>query len=114
MEYFVVTNEQGRSWVDARPMREQELWAEHAAFVNSLMYAGFVILGGPIGSGRPHRALLIIQSNSETQVRTRLAEDPWVRAGILLTGRVDSWKILVSNDKLDPVLAEIMTPATPP
>jgi hypothetical protein len=111
MSYFVVINEQGPSWVPSRPMREQPLWDEHAAFVNSLMYAGFVVLGGPLGDGGPHRAMLIINSDTEQTVRSRLAEDPWIRAGILRLGSLESWKILVSQDKLDPVLAEISAQA---
>jgi uncharacterized protein YciI len=109
--YFVVVSEQASSWVDSKPMREQLLWTEHAAWVNSLMYAGVVILGGPIGNGHPHRALLIVNSDSESALRTQWAEDPWVRAGILRTASVEPWKILVSNDLLDPVLAEITKPA---
>ncbi|MCI4372179.1 MAG: hypothetical protein L3K02_00825 [Thermoplasmata archaeon] len=113
MGYYVVVNEQGPSWVDSRPMRDQELWTEHAAFVNAAMYAGFVILGGPLGDGTIHRALLILHSETESAVRTWLAEDPWVREGILQTASVEAWKIIVSNDKLDPVLSDITKPSGP-
>ncbi len=113
MPYFVVISEQDRSWVDFRPMREQKLWTEHAAFINSLIGAGFVILAGPIGSGHPHRALLIVSSDTESTARARLQEDPWVKAGMLRTASMDPWKILASNDKLDPVLEDI-TGAAPP
>lgn len=114
MAYFVVINEQGPSWVDSRPMRDQEKWTEHASFVNSLMDAGFVILGGPLGDGKPHRALLIVSSKTESAIRTRLLEDPWIRAGILRVGSIEPWRILVSNDKLDPVLADIARQGAPP
>jgi hypothetical protein len=111
--YFVVVMEQGPSWVDLRPMREQANWTEHAAFINSAMYAGFVILGGPLGDGPTHRAMLIINSDSGSSVRSRLVEDPWVRAGLLRIRTIESWKLLVSNDKLDPVLDEITKPSVP-
>lgn len=110
MAYFVVINEEGPSWVGGRPMRDQELWTEHAAFINSLMYAGFIILGGPLGEGNPHRALLIVSSETESAVRARLLDDPWVRSGHLTLQNIEPWKLLVSNDKLDPVLAEITNP----
>jgi uncharacterized protein YciI len=113
MPYFVVISEQGSRWVDSRPMREQELWKEHADFINSLRAPGFVILAGPIGSGHPHRALLIVHAESESAARAQLAEDPWVKAEMLRTASVEPWKILASNDKLDPVLEEI-TGAAPP
>jgi hypothetical protein len=107
MPFFVVINQQGPAWDNSRAMRDQKLWTEHADFVNSLMYAGFVVLGGPVGEPHPHRALLVLHSDSEATARARLLEDPWVPAGILTVGVVEPWKILVSNDKLDPALAEI-------
>lgn len=113
MAYFVVMNEQGPSWVDARPMREQELWNEHAAWVNSLVDAGFIVLGGPIGNGHPHRAMLILNSESDTAAFARLQTDPWVKAGILRTGRLEPWKILASSDKMDRVLGDVTGSATP-
>jgi|HubBroStandDraft_1064217.scaffolds.fasta_scaffold05945_2 uncharacterized protein YciI len=113
MAYFVVTSEQGPAWVGSRSMGEQELWDEHAAFINAALDAEFVVLGGPLGDGRPYRALLIVNSASASAVRARLAEDPWLRAGVLRILSVDAWKLLVSNEKLDPVLAEI-TKTDPP
>lgn len=113
MPYFVVINEQGPSWVDEQPMRQQALWTEHAAFVNSLMYSGYVILGGPIGVGHPHRAMLIVNGENEAGVRARLEEDPWVSAGLIRTSSIEAWTIVVSNDLLDPVLAEITKPRPP-
>jgi uncharacterized protein YciI len=110
MGLFVVTSEQDAAWVASRAMREQELWTEHADFINGLYREGFVLLGGPLGPGTPHRALLIVQAAAEQVVRSRLATDPWVRAGILRVVTVEAWKILVSNDKLDPVLGEIIRP----
>lgn len=90
-------------------MRDQDGWTEHAAFVNSLMRTGFVILGGPIGTGHPHRAMLVVVSKDEETVRQRLMEDPWMRTGILHLQRVESWNILVSQDSLDPLLARFDT-----
>jgi hypothetical protein len=110
MELFMVINEQGPSWVDSRPMRDQVLWTEHAAFINSLMYEGFIVLGGPVGSGHPHRALLVVRSASESEVRSRLGPDPWIREGILRLASVEPWRILVSMEKLDPILAELLRP----
>jgi uncharacterized protein YciI len=113
MPYFVVINDQGPSWIDAHPMREQALWKEHADFINALSARGFVLLGGPIGSGDPHRAMLIVHSEGLSTVRVQLDSDPWIKAGILRIASIEPWKILVSNDRLDPALAEI-TGAAPP
>jgi len=107
MAYFVVVNEQGAGWVASRSMREQPMWAEHANFVNSLMYRGFIVLGGPLGDGHPHRALLVVDAESEAAARSRLLEDPWMRAEILRIASVTPWTILVSHDRLDVALAEV-------
>jgi uncharacterized protein YciI len=113
MAYFVQTSQQGDSWIDSKPMREQLLWTEHAAFINALMYSGFIVLGGPLGGGHPHRALLILNAESESSARARLMEDPWIKANIVQILSIEAWNILVSNDKLDPVLAEIAQPQVP-
>ncbi len=110
MAYFALTSEQGPSWADSKPMRDQEKWTQHAEFINAAMYAGFIILGGPLGTKHPHRALRMINSDSESAVWTWTKEDPWVRAGILRILTIEPWKILVSNDKLDSVLADIEKP----
>jgi uncharacterized protein YciI len=107
MPYYVVVSEQGNNWNSSHPMREQTQWTEHAAWVNTLRTAGVILLAGPLGAAPPHRALLIVHSENEVDLRGQFAEDPWVQAGILQTISVDHWKILASNDKLDPVLAEI-------
>ncbi|MGP8072346.1 MAG: YciI family protein [Thermoplasmata archaeon] len=113
MAYFVLINEQGPSWVANRPMRDQEEWTEHAAYVNAAMNAGQVLLGGPIGDGRIHRALLIINFENEADIRTWILNDPWIRSGVLRTHSVEPWTLLVSNDKLDPVLDEITKRSAP-
>ena len=109
MPYFVVINEQGPTWVESRSMRDQDGWTEHADFVNSLTRAGVVILGGPIGSGHPHRAMLVVVSPDEATARLRLQEDPWIRSGTLRLARIESWNLLVSQDTLDPLLARFDT-----
>ena len=57
--YFAVRRARGPAWNAARPMREQALWQEHADFMNALATEGFVVLGGPIGSGE--ETLLVIE-----------------------------------------------------
>jgi len=99
MAYFVVINEQGPAWNPALSMRDQEKWAEHATFMNSLVDEGFVILGGPIKGGSTHKARLIIKSVSEQAMRARLAEDPWMRLGLLTTLTIELWEVLLSKDE---------------
>lgn len=46
---FAVTREHGPGWDESRSLREQQMWDEHAAFMDDLTNDGFVVLGGPLG-----------------------------------------------------------------
>jgi uncharacterized protein YciI len=89
---FLVENAKGPAWDHSRRRREQEGWAEHAAFMDGLVEEGFIVLGGPIGEGDGENTLLVISAPDEEAVRARLGEDPW--SGTVLT--IDSirpWSI---------------------
>ena len=97
MPFFVVINEQGPHWEDKRPMREQKGWAEHATFMDGLESDHVVVLGGPLRNYPKHRALLVVRAPSEEILRERLAEDPWMRTGILRTIDVYLWEVLLGK-----------------
>jgi uncharacterized protein YciI len=107
MAYYVIRSEQGPAWNSSLSMREQKLWTEHAAYINSLLSADKMILGGPIGDGKPYRAMVVFVAGSEAEVRKRLADDPWYKAGVLRVVLIENWNMTATNDKLDPGLAEI-------
>lgn len=99
MPHFVLIDEQGPNWDDARSMREQDGWAEHAKFMNALVEDRFVLLGGPVREGSKHRALLIVNSLSERTIRDRLAQDPWIRSGVLRIVTISPWELLLGELK---------------
>jgi uncharacterized protein YciI len=76
-------------------MRYQALWTEHAVFMDALAAEGFVVLGGPLGSGE--EVLLVIDAASEEVARARLAADPWSTAGLLEIARVEPWTVLLDG-----------------
>jgi hypothetical protein len=78
-------------------MRDQKGWPEHAVFMDALADERFVILGGPLGNYRKHRAMLILDAPNEEVLRKRLAEDPWMREGVLRTIEIYSWEILLGK-----------------
>jgi hypothetical protein len=51
MAFFVLTMVNGPRYDRSRARREQDGWDEHATFMDGLVEAGFVILGGPVGDG---------------------------------------------------------------
>jgi uncharacterized protein YciI len=97
MPVFVQINEQGPRWVPGLPMREQAGWAEHAAFMNALEADRTVVLGGPIGGANRHRAMIVLEAESAEALRGRLAQDPWMRSGILAAGELLAWELLIGT-----------------
>ena len=93
--YMSVRRVRGPAWNAALPMRAQALWAEHATFMNALAAEGFVVLGGPLGTGE--EVLLIIDAVSEDAVKKRLAADPWSESGLLEITRVEPWTVLLDS-----------------
>jgi hypothetical protein len=95
MATFAVTMVHGPRWDAARPIREQDGWDDHAAFMDGLVSDGFVILGGPLGQGE--RALLAVAAADEQEIRVRLAGDPWAPAGLLHIGAIEPWQFWLDS-----------------
>jgi uncharacterized protein YciI len=88
--FHVVLHRSGRWWDPARPMEEQSAWAEHAAFMDGLVDAGFIVLGGPLAD--EHRVVHVVEAASEDEVRTTLARDPWSETHLQVEA-IDPWTI---------------------
>lgn len=95
--YYVVLRERVDSWHTRIPMRQQEQWDEHAAFMDALADEGFIILGGPLGDGK--NVMLIIAAESEQAIERRLADDPWTSMGLLRTVSIEPWEILLKANR---------------
>ena len=93
--YFAVRRVRGPAWIATAPMRDQALWAAHAAFMNALAAEGFVVMGGPLGTGED--VLLVIDAASEDIIRARLAADPWTEARLLVIKSVQPWTVLLDG-----------------
>jgi uncharacterized protein YciI len=89
---FAVTFGTGPGWDPSLPRREQPGWDEHAAFMDSLVAAGVVLLGGPVGDGT--RVLLAVEAPDEAAARDLLLDgDPWTPQGVLAVERVERWQL---------------------
>lgn len=95
MAFFVVRLRRGGPWNWSRGMREQDGWDEHAAFMDSLVETGFILLGGPLDGDR--ETLHIVQSESAETIRKRLAEDPWSPNGMLTPVSIERWTVLLDG-----------------
>jgi uncharacterized protein YciI len=88
--FFVVLRRTGPEWDASRPLEEQSGWTEHAAFMDGLVDAGFVVLGGPLADEQ--RVVLVVSAESEDAVRATLARDPWDQTHLVIDS-VDGWTI---------------------
>ena len=91
MANFAVTLTHGRGWDAARPIRSQDGWDEHAAFMDGLVEDGFLVVGGPLGDGE--RTLHLVEAAGQDEVRDRFGADPWAAAGLLQIGSIESWAL---------------------
>jgi len=91
MASFAVILVHGPGWDSARPIREQDGWDEHAAFMDGLVDDGFIVVGGPLGPG--DRTLHLVEAADERQIRARFGEDPWAAADLLRVGSVEPWAL---------------------
>jgi uncharacterized protein YciI len=95
MASFCVSLVPGPNWDAARDRREQSGWAEHAAFMDRLVDSGFLVLGGPVGEHLD--TLHLIEAADESEVRGRLAQDPWARDLMLEVGSIRSWSLWLDS-----------------
>jgi hypothetical protein len=93
LRYLAVTLERGPAWDDARPMREQAAWDEHAELMDRWADEGFIVLGGPLGG--EETALLILAADTAEEVHARFTGDPWIELGIRRVGEIVPWQILL-------------------
>ena len=76
-------------------MREQDGWEEHATFMNDLVDAGFILLGGPLENGRD--TLHLVSAPSEQTVRERFADDPWAANGMLRPASIERMTVVLDG-----------------
>jgi uncharacterized protein YciI len=92
--FHVVVRRSGPAFDHDRPLEEQSQWDEHAAFMDGLVAAGFVILGGPLVDGV--RVVHAIEAADEDEVRATLARDPWSGTHLVVEA-VEEWTIRLDS-----------------
>ena len=88
---FIVLRSRGPAWDDAKPLEGQVDWAAHAAFMDALYEARFVVLVGPLEGTRD--ALVVVRASSTAEIVERLAADPWTPNGLLVTTQISPWQL---------------------
>jgi uncharacterized protein YciI len=81
----------------SKDAREQPFWDEHAAYIDTLVDDGFIMMGGPLAD--EGGALLIVKADDENEVRERTMDDPWYMNGILKQESIKRWEIFIDERK---------------
>ncbi len=71
-------------------MEQQSSWPSHAVFMDGLVHAGFIVLGGPLAD--EHRVVHVVEAESQAAVRATLARDPWSNTHLVIES-VEPWTI---------------------
>jgi len=94
MPVFAVTTARHTGWDQARDIRGQPFWDQHAAFADELAERGVIILGGPIGGGDGEDlALLAVEAADEDAVRTVFDADPWTVHRVCRIKQIRPWTL---------------------
>jgi hypothetical protein len=88
--FHVVLHRSGPQWDPTKPLEEQSDWPAHASFMDGLVDAGFVVLGGPLAD--EYRVVHVIEAESEDEIRATFARDPWSQTHLRIDA-VDPWTI---------------------
>jgi hypothetical protein len=91
MAFFALTTAHGPSWDASRPIRDQDAWDEHAAFMDGLVEERLIILGGPLGNG--DRTLHLVEATDEGEIKARFGRDPWASMGLLRIDAIEPWAL---------------------
>jgi hypothetical protein len=88
--FLMVQKRSGPQWDASRPMEQQSGWPAHAAFMDSLVDAGVIVLGGPLAD--EHRVALVVEAASEDAARAAFAPDPWIPSHLRIDS-IERWTI---------------------
>ena len=88
--FLVVVRRSGPQWDASLPLEEQSDWDAHASFMDGLVDAGFIVLGGPLAD--EERVAHAVEAESEDAVRATLARDPWSKTHLVID-TIDPWTI---------------------
>ena len=88
--FHVVLLRTGPEWAPEQPLEEQVGWEGHARFMDGLVDAGFIVLGGPLEDEQ--RVVHAVEADSEDAVRATLAQDPWSESHLVIDA-IEPWTI---------------------
>ena len=96
--FLVLLRRSGPQWDPSRPMEAQSDWPAHASYMDALVDAGFLVLGGPLAD--EHRVVLVVEAESKQAVRVALGRDPWSGTHLRID-TIDLWTIRLDGRRAE-------------
>lgn len=93
--YFMLLSKAGPNRNLGKGTRQQAFWDEHAEFIDGLVDAGLITLGGPLED--EGGAVLVVRAGSEADIREKMQDDPWYREGILELVSIKRWTVFIDD-----------------
>jgi hypothetical protein len=91
--FHVLLRQAGPEFDPALALEQQTGWEEHAAYMDTLVEDGRIVLGGPLPNGRVAHAM---EADSENELRAIWAGDPWYESHLILES-VEPWEIRLDS-----------------
>jgi hypothetical protein len=91
--FHVILRQTGPEFDPTLPLEQQTGWGEHAAYMNSLVQDGHIVLGGPLPNGRVAHAM---EAGSEEELRAIWSRDPWHESHLILES-AEPWEIRLDS-----------------
>jgi uncharacterized protein YciI len=88
--FHVVLHRSGPQWDPSLPLERQSGWSAHAEYMDQLVAAGVIVLGGPLAD--EHRVVHVVEAESVEAVRAAFAADPWSGTHLVVDS-IDPWTV---------------------
>jgi uncharacterized protein YciI len=95
--FHVVLRRAGPEYDPELEVGEQPRFAEHAAYMDSLVADGVIVLGGLLPDLRTAHAM---EAESEEEARAIWARDPWHETHLILES-IEPWDIRLDARRVD-------------
>lgn len=95
MKQFAVIVHRTSTWDRTKAPEQQAGFGDHVAHMGGLEKSGVIALAGLMLPSND--VLFVFNANSEAEVRSHFAADPWQRAGLVRVERIEELALRIAN-----------------
>ncbi|QLE01422.1 hypothetical protein HX109_07540 [Galbibacter sp. BG1] len=93
MNYYVLNYKTADDYLEKRPKYREE----HLELAQEYLDKGFLVLGGAMDNPADE-ALLIFKCESEVEVKSFVAKDPYVKNGLVKEWKIRKWNVVIEKN----------------